>query len=92
VFTASADLVLAEGSAGDLSSSRSGASLPLGGMLQTVTLAQQRAEAKQAELIGMTPVTESVGVLFASYIVVLTPVFARAETATASFEAETSDQ
>eukprot|EP01051_Picozoa_sp_SAG22_P017975 SAG22_NODE_2904_length_2114_cov_1.595533_3_plen_81_part_00 len=59
------------------SSSRSGAPLPMGGMIQTVLWAQQRAEAKQAELIGMTSVAEVGG-----------DIFSRAETVLATFEAE----
>ena len=46
-----------------------------------LSIATVKAEAKQAELIGMTSVTESVGVLFTL-----------AETVKASFEAETSGQ
>eukprot|EP01052_Picozoa_sp_SAG31_P010755 SAG31_NODE_597_length_13674_cov_3.402947_16_plen_296_part_00 len=63
-YVASTDRVLSEWSSGNFSSCRPGAPLPYSGMVQTVLWAQQRAQTKQAELIGMTSVTDSVGDVF----------------------------
>ena len=43
---------------GNFKSIRPSAVLPLGAMVRTVAWSQERAEAKQAELIGMTTVSE----------------------------------
>ena len=77
-YTLSFDRILSEWADGNFSSHHPSAPQPIGGMLQTIMWSQQRAEAKQAELIGMTSVTEVDG-----------SIFSRSESLKASFEAET---
>ena len=78
-YTLSFERILAEWSEGNFKSIRPGMAQPLGAMVRTVTWSQERAEAKQAELIGMTTVAE-----------VDDHIFSRLEgvKATGSFEAE----
>ena len=80
-YTLSFDRILSEWADGNYSSRHPSAPQPMGGMLQTIIWSQQRAEAKQAELIGMTSVAEVDG-----------SMFSRSENAKASFEAETRSQ
>ena len=77
-YTLSFDRILSEWADGNFSSHHLSAPQPMGGMLQTIMWSQQRAEAKQAELIGMTSVAEVDG-----------GIFSRSENVKASFEAET---
>ena len=76
-YTLSFDRILSEWADGNFRSHHLSASQPIGGMLQTIMWSQQRAEAKQAELIGMTSVAEVDG-----------GIFSRTVNAKASFEAE----
>ena len=57
-YTLSFEQILSEWSGGVYRSVRPGSGQPLASMLRTLTWAQERAEAKQAELIGMTAVAE----------------------------------
>ena len=57
-YTLSFEPILAELSDGNFESIRSGMAQPLGAMVRTVAWSQEQAEAKQAELIGMTTVAE----------------------------------
>ena len=57
-YTLSFEQILSEWSDGVYRSVRPGSGQPLASMLRTLTWAQERAEAKQAELIGMTAVAE----------------------------------
>ena len=77
-YTLSFDRILSEWADGNFSSHHPSAPQPMGGMLQTIMWSQQRAEAKQAELIGMTSVAE-----------VDSDLFSRTVNLKASFEAET---
>eukprot|EP01051_Picozoa_sp_SAG22_P001263 SAG22_NODE_48_length_24654_cov_4.406394_11_plen_102_part_00 len=63
-YTMSFERVLSEWSGGNFSSSRSHAPQPLAGLMQSLVWSRQRAEAKQAELIGMTSVVEVAGDIF----------------------------
>ena len=77
-YTLSFDRILPEWADGNFSVHHPSAPQPIGGMLQTIMWSQQRAEAKQAELIGMTSVAE-----------VDNGIFSRTVNAKASFETET---
>ena len=57
-YTLSFDRILAEWSDGNFESIRPSMAQPIGAMIRTVAWSQERAEAKQAELIGMTMVAE----------------------------------
>lgn len=76
-YVLSFDRVLSEWTEGSLRSSHPGAPQPLGLVMRSIMWAQERAEAKQAELIGMTSVA-----------VVSGGLFTRAETVKAAFENE----
>ena len=76
-YTLSFERILAEWSEANFKSIRPGAVLPLGAMIRTVAWSQERAEAKQAELIGMTTVAE-----------VDDSLFTRVEGAKTTFETE----
>ena len=76
-YTLSFERILAEWSDGNFESIRPGMAQPIGAMIRTVAWSQERAEAKQAELIGMTTVTE-----------VDDSIFSRVEGVKATFEAE----
>ena len=76
-YTVSFERILAEWSDGNFTSIRSGMGLPLGAMIRTVAWSQGRAEAKQAELIGMTTVAE-----------IDESIFSRIEGVKATFETE----
>ena len=80
-YTLSFDRILPEWADGNFSSHHPSAPQPMGGMLQTLVWSQQRAEAKQAELIGMTSVAE-----------VDSGIFSRAVNAKASFETDAPSQ
>ena len=77
-YKLSFDRILSEWADGNFSSHHPSAPQPIGGMLQTIMWSQQRAEAKQSELIGMTSVAE-----------VDSSIFSRSENVKVSFEAET---
>ena len=77
-YTLSFDRILPEWADGNFSSRHPSAPQPIAGMLQIIMWSQQRAEAKQAELIGMTSVAEVDG-----------GIFSRSENDKASFEIET---
>ena len=77
-YTVSFERILSEWTNGNFKSIRPGVAQPIGGMFRTVAWSQERAEAKQAELIGMTAVNE-----------LDDGVFSRVdEVATAAFEIE----
>ena len=77
-YTVSFERILSEWSTGNFKSVRPGMAQPIGGMIRTVAWSQDRAQAKQAELIGMTAVNE-----------IDHSVFSRVdEVATAAFEIE----
>eukprot|EP01052_Picozoa_sp_SAG31_P032749 SAG31_NODE_3623_length_4058_cov_5.815863_3_plen_270_part_00 len=57
-YTSSFERILSEWSDGNFKSMRPGSGQPMGGMVRTLTWSQERAETKQAELIGMTAVAE----------------------------------
>ena len=77
-YTLSFERILSEWTNGNFKSIRPGMAQPIGGMVRTVVWSQERAEAKQAELIGMTTVNE-----------IDHSVFSRVdEVATAAFEIE----
>ena len=80
-YTLSFVQILSEWADGNFSFHHPSAPQPIGGMLQTIMWSQQRAEAKQSELIGMTSVAEVDG-----------GMFSRSENLKASFEAETPSQ
>lgn len=63
-YTLSFERILSEWLEGDFGSCRPGFAQPIGLMIQTIVWSQQRAEAKQAELIGMTSVTEVAADIF----------------------------
>ena len=76
-YTVSFERILAEWSDGNFESIRPSMVQPIGAMVRTVAWSQERAEAKQAELIGMTMVAE-----------VDDGIFSRVEGVQATFEAE----
>ena len=76
-YTLSFERILVEWSDGNFESIRPSMAQPLGAMVRTVAWSQERAEAKQAELIGMTTVAE-----------VDDGIFSRVEGVQATFEAE----
>ena len=81
-YSQSFERVLSEWSNGNFSSSRPGFPQPIGSMVRTLKWSQERAEAKQAELIGMTAVVE-----------VDDSIFSRVGSGVkASFETETAAQ
>jgi hypothetical protein len=57
-YTLSFERILAEWSDGNFESIRPSMAQPIGALIRTVGWSQERAEAKQAELIGMTMVAE----------------------------------
>ena len=76
-YTISFERILADWSHGNVKSVRPGCGQPIGAMLRTFVWSQEKAEAKQAELIGMTAVAE-----------VDHTVFSRVEVSTSAFETE----
>ena len=76
-YTLSFERILAEWSDGNFESIRPSMAQPLGAMIRTVAWSQERAESKQAELIGMTTVTEHND-----------SIFSRVEGVQVTFEAE----
>ena len=75
-YTVSFERILSEWSTGNFKSVR-GMAQPIGAINRTLVWSQERAQAKQAELIGMTAVNE-----------IDHSVFSRVEVATAAFEIE----
>ena len=76
-YTFSFERILVEWSDGNFKSVRPGTAQPIGAINRTLVWSRERAEAKQAELIGMTAVNE-----------IDHSVFSRVEVATAAFEIE----
>ena len=74
-YTLSFERILVEWSTGNFKSVRPGMAQPIGGMIRTVAWSQDRAQAKQAELIGMTAVNEIDHSLFSRVNEVATAAF-----------------
>ena len=76
-YTLSFERILSEWSDGNFKSIHPGTGQSIGAISRTLVWSQERAEAKQAELIGMTAVNDVDHILFS-----------RLEVSTAAFETE----
>ena len=76
-YTLSFERILVEWSNGSFKSVRPGMAQPIGAINRTLVWSRERAEAKQAELIGMTAVND-----------IDHSLFSRLEVSTAAFETE----